>query len=633
LVIEETVVSQILIYGIDSVLGSYCAARLLQNHDCRIFYYTDADPIDLVMHAASQIIDIADQAEIEGRLCPVIATTHIDEAWYFAGLEAEEGAAAEVEQFIAAWAAMGGSSFNYVCSSGKADQKVAELCRVQGISCRIFRTSLIVDKELSRFKNSDAFAQFLKALYSFKAEIEERSPQYFDFHALRCFAPADSTLNLVPAAVASELLVRIAGIPRTAGSSFWIANPQSISFSTLCENISIAYGLGLLPTEDFGALNAIDRTFHDRVSGFYDHFTGASEISAAEAYRIAGVLPESSKLDEDRQIELLDAIAQCQREMRAAHEQHIAELPTALERKTISINNSELTYFTGGSAGPAVVVLNALGQGLEFWYRLTNKLIEAHRVIIWEPRGTVSPQPPFALRDQVNDLDEILRNEEIEIAHLVGWCTGPKVAVDFYLLRPKAVQSMAFLNGTFKCDGSPEELNTPYEKNLEFLCRRLVQKPALAASIMKSFQARADESETEVLQGADSEQVSLKVLSSINVNLKSAVLAPFGSEETTLNYAHQLVDFWANDVRPKAANVQAPVLLISSEYDEIVSSASAHMAVGLFPNAQHVHIAAATHYCLYDRPDLIADLLAQFFKDSSETSVLRSVEEEVAIER
>ena len=626
---------QILIYGIDNVLGSYCAARLLQNRDCRILYFADsatANVNDMVMHAASQMSDTTDRAEIESRLCPVIAPNHSDEAWCFVGRTDKE-TAAEVEQFVVALPTMGTRNFNYVCFSERADHGIAELCQAQNISYRIFRTSLIVGKELFHFQNNGAFAQFLKTLHSFKAEIEERSPQYFDFHALRCFAPSDSVLNLIPATVASELLVHIAAIPESAGSNLWIANPQSISFSTLCENISVAYGLGLLPTEDFGALNAIDRAFHERVKRFYDHFTADLGIPAAEAYRIAGVLPESAKLDEEKQIEILDAIAQSQRKMRAAHEQRIAELATTLEEKTILANNSDLTYFAGGSAGPAVVVLNALGQGLEFWYRLINELIESYRVIIWEPRGTVSPQPPFGLRDQVNDLDMILRNEGIETCHLVGWCTGPKVAVDFYLLRPEAVRSMVFLNGTFKCDGSPEELNTPYEKNLEFLCRRLLQKPAMAASIMKSFQSRTDESETETLQGTDPEQVSVKVLSSINANLKPAVLAPFRSEETTSNYARQLVDFWANDLRPKAGSVQVPVLLISSEYDEIVSPAGAEMAAGLFPNAQHVHVTGATHYCVYDRPDLIAELLTKFFEDSSEIAAVRNVKEAAALER
>jgi pimeloyl-ACP methyl ester carboxylesterase len=286
----------------------------------------------------------------------------------------------------------------------------------------------------------------------------------------------------------------------------------------------------------------------------------------------------------------------------------------------------------GGTAGPVVVLLNALGQGLQFWHRLTSELIETNRVIIWEPRGTISPRPPFGLVDQVNDLDAVLQYENIQSCHLVGWCTGPKVAIDFYLKRPEAVRSMAFLNGAFKCDAGPEEFSSPYLQNLEFLLRRLVHKPAMAASMMKTFQSPPQESETEILEGEDAEEISVKVLSMVNRHLKSAVLAPYQSEETTVNYAHQLADFWSSDVRPKAPQVRVPVLFMSAEYDGIVSPAGSQMAARLFPDARHVHVAAATHYCLYDRADFVAVLLKQFFENPNAMQAVEHAKEEVAME-
>jgi pimeloyl-ACP methyl ester carboxylesterase len=254
-----------------------------------------------------------------------------------------------------------------------------------------------------------------------------------------------------------------------------------------------------------------------------------------------------------------------------------------------------------------------------------------YRVVIWEPRGTVSPPAPFGIADQVDDLDAILHNEGIEACHLVGWCTGPKVAIDFYTRRPSMVRSMAFLNSTFKCDGSPEELDTPYEKNLEFLCRRLVHKPAMVASIMRTFQSRAEDSETDILGGTNGEQLSVKVLSMANARIKSWVLAPFSSEETTLNYARQLVDFWSNDVRPKAREVRVPVLLMSSEYDEIVTPATSRMGAEIFPDTRHVHVSAATHYCIYDQPEFVSSLLASFFGNPGEMPALERPEDAVAL--
>jgi hypothetical protein len=203
---------------------------------------------------------------------------------------------------------------------------------------------------------------------------------------------------------------------------------------------------------------------------------------------------EDPAFDEDGQIALFTLLRRDQDEALAARRAQAAELPSRLSRKTVTAHGSDLDYYVGGSTGDAVVVLNAFGQGLEYWYRLLNNLIQRHRVIIWEPRGTTAP-PPFGLAEQVDDLDAVLQQEGIENAHLIGWCTGPKVAIDFYLRRPAAVRSMVFLNSTFKCDGSPEELNSPYEQNVESLLRMLVKKHAMANTVKKTLQAPEEKNE------------------------------------------------------------------------------------------------------------------------------------------
>jgi pimeloyl-ACP methyl ester carboxylesterase len=117
-----------------------------------------------------------------------------------------------------------------------------------------------------------------------------------------------------------------------------------------------------------------------------------------------------------------------------------------------------------------------------------------------------------------------------------------------------------------------------------------------------------------MLESPDGEQVSVAVLSRMNGNLKSYVLAPFRTEATTVNYARQLIDFWACDVRAQASMISVPVLLISAEYDQIATPAASREAAILFPNARSLCVKGATHYCLYDRPEFVAGLLKQFFE-------------------
>jgi pimeloyl-ACP methyl ester carboxylesterase len=660
-------VRNILIQGVDSLLGSYFAARCLQSPDDQVFCVADEadassgeDITELVATAAHQTTEgsavvrsrqeIADKLHLVGRDLDVNALGRvptIDEVWYFAnfrvnGKRVNENQVETLETLISACPRIDAREFNYVefdnaTTRQISDHEISQRCKAQNVGYRIFRTSFIVGvgavgqghRRLGQ--SSDAFPQFLALLHEFKAEIEGRSPQYFDFQALRCCAPRDAALNLITARLASDLLLRIARAEGTLGCSFPVVSPQNASFSDLCERIGIAYGLGLLSVEDFGSLNAIDRAFHERLGSLHGYLmSGAPESHATEAYRAACLPLESVRFDEEGQIALFESLRKNADDARAARAKRFAGLPGRLASKEITRAGSTLSYYVSGSADTTVVILNALGQGLEYWYRLMDYLVESYRVIIWAARGTASPQPPFGITDQVDDLEAILYHENIEACHLVGWCTGPKVAIEFYLRHPSAVRSMAFLNGTFKCGGSPEEFDSPYEQNLESLCRMLVRKPAMAASVRKTFQSPVEESETELLEGPDSEQMSVSVLSLINADLKSYVLAPFRTEETTVNYAHQLVDFWAHDSRPKAAEVQIPVLLVGAEYDQVATPAASQMAAGLFPKARHVHVSGATHYCLYERPEFVAGLLKGFFDNSADLPVAQPVQDEVA---
>jgi pimeloyl-ACP methyl ester carboxylesterase len=112
--------------------------------------------------------------------------------------------------------------------------------------------------------------------------------------------------------------------------------------------------------------------------------------------------------------------------------------------------------------------------------------------------------------------------------------------------------------------------------------------------------------------------MALNVLSSMNLDLRTDVLAPFRSEATMLNYAQQILDFWSHDMRAIAAQINAPVLLIGSEYDKIASPNTSRSAIPFFSKARSLQIQGASHYCLYDHPALIARLIEDFFRNPND---------------
>jgi pimeloyl-ACP methyl ester carboxylesterase len=50
----------------------------------------------------------------------------------------------------------------------------------------------------------------------------------------------------------------------------------------------------------------------------------------------------------------------------------------------------------------------------------------------------------------------------------------------------------------------------------------------------------------------------------------------------------------------------------------IASPASSRTVERHFPMARYVEVKGATHYCMYDRPDLIAEMIEGFFRNPHE---------------
>lgn len=545
----------------------------------------------------------------------------VDKVWHFIPTQRDFNAEDHklLMQFLGSLSHLGIHEFNLVMSgslkTGGPETEAIEQCQMQNIPFRVFQTSLIMG-ENPALRDHD-FPYFLHALYQLKQEIESRLPKYFDFEPIRWLAPQEVEINLIRPETAAEIMARISWREETLNHSFDIASPENTSFSDLCERIESVYNLGLTLTEQDGELTAIDRAFEERTGLFQEHLTSPRHFDWEKAYKAGNWNNNTATLDEDAQIDILESLRGRQSETRAQRDQRVVTPLDQLNRKSISKNGFDLTYFVAGSAGTPVLILNALGQGLVYWYRLIDILKHKYQMIIWEPRGTISPPQPFGLKEQVEDIEAILQQEEIQKCHMVGWCTGPKLAVEFYLRAPDFVQSMVFLNSQFKCEGMARELITKYERNLEPLFRVLEKKPEMAGSVMESMRLNLGGEKINLFDQKDSQKLAMDVLTLVDETLKPHILAPYQNEATTLAYAQQVLDFWSYDTLAKAPQVQAPILMIATEYDKVAAPAMSKAAVNYFPRVKHVEISRATHYCLFDRPELVADLVEDFWENAN----------------
>jgi 3-oxoadipate enol-lactonase len=110
---------------------------------------------------------------------------------------------------------------------------------------------------------------------------------------------------------------------------------------------------------------------------------------------------------------------------------------------TLDVDGGSIYYETLG-AGPEAVVLIHGGYGdRRMWDGQFRALASRYRVVRYDHRGFGRSAAPRAAYSPVDDLIKLLDRLDIRRAHLVGNSLGGSLAIDFALLRPERVASLA----------------------------------------------------------------------------------------------------------------------------------------------------------------------------------------------
>lgn len=381
-------------------------------------------------------------------------------------------------------------------------------------------------------------------------------------------------------AVAAELEERLPGYlrrqpMRCAGTRF--AGP--------CRRIARVWGLPLEAVPDNSVLNTVDRHLRDRLAE-----AGACELGAAD----------------DHELAVLQARCAAARE---AVRSRVAALPHRLEQRSVA-RVPQLRYAAIGRGEPPVVIINAFGQTRAPWLPLIERLSRRRRVMLWELRDAGARGELITFAEHCEDLDAILAQEGARRCHLLGWCTGAKLAARYSRTRPGAVASQVLLGGSFKHPGRAPELDTAYERNLEALLQAVAREPALAERL-RLVLALATDSDVD-LDRMDGDALAQHALTRVPHGLKRDVRHPFRDAASLLVYARQHLEFWSIDETTGAPHVPVPTLGVTGQHDQIVSPAGFQAAVERFPVSRFHALAATTHYCIHERPDAVAGLIEEW---------------------
>lgn len=255
-------------------------------------------------------------------------------------------------------------------------------------------------------------------------------------------------------------------------------------------------------------------------------------------------------------------------------------------------------------AGPALVLINGYGASDELFVPLCERLSSSFEVLTWTLRGLDGEWngPGFGVDDHVNDLMEILEHSQHRSAHVVGWCSGAKIAIVAAHRHPERVVAQTLLCPNVMPLGPEfEGQTTPFQRNLRTLGRLVSRRPEIAESVVDTLNDRQT-SRSGAPPLADIAPPSIRTL----------VMQPFERPDGLRRYAAMLNDYYEHDVQVVMEHSATPTHVIVANQDRVVDPRIGTEAARRIHGARVTVLDGSDHYCQFTEPDAIARMIQSF---------------------
>ena len=490
-----------------------------------------------------------------------------------------------------------------------------ELVRAEGKTgrpVRIFRPSIVVHHSVTfRGSSSAGVFGFVSVAHALREELEGKLPGLVARVPITLHTTAEPALNLICVDDVAADMLALSADPRTLGGIWHVTADEDTPFPTLAALIGAGLGVRLLATNRREELSPVDEIVRREAVEFTAYLSSRPRFSKAP---VAPGEPRRRVLvDRDAAIEMVRIYASTLDEEAARRSRGTRSILSSMTAKRLSAGGRSFPYYVGGDGPHPVLILNAYGQSLHFWSRLADQLRPRCRMIMWEMRGTsagADAGEPLSVEEHARDALAILDAEGLDGAHVLGWCTGGKLGLVLDALAPGRVRSLCFLTPSFNAWPGLPDLKTPYESDMEPICRMVDQRPQAAVTVRQALKA-ALVGDPPVLDSVEGERVA-NVLKLVDRGLRTLVVAPFVETSHVVGYARQLLAFWAHDVRSLVARCQKPTLVIVGADDGIASPLLAARVAAALPNGRCVKVMGAGHYPHFENAATLAPLILSY---------------------
>ncbi len=260
-------------------------------------------------------------------------------------------------------------------------------------------------------------------------------------------------------------------------------------------------------------------------------------------------------------------------------------------------------YLVRRSGEWPLLISSALGIPLTVWSRLLSDTDHNFKVIVPETRcGELfcgGMNSDVSLEQHADDFSEILSDLNIENINILGWCNGGRIAIDLATKQRQRIRSLILLSTTLRgVRGITAEPST-FEEKLQRLFVKILKNNSLAGMMANTLPFLVARPDWSTLNG-DAYGRARALLRLPAQEHAGFPLLPMSSPQFFINYARRTTLDEAYPIDQSLASLaetRLPILLITGDYDEIVSNQCTLAAlttwVGTFV---HAEIIGAGHF-------------------------------------
>eukprot|EP00434_Breviolum_minutum_P004777 symbB.v1.2.004209.t1/scaffold215.1/size331178/2 len=295
-----------------------------------------------------------------------------------------------------------------------------------------------------------------------------------------------------------------------------------------------------------------------------------------------------------------------------------------------------LQYYSEGRGQKHVLICNGVNCSYLLWKPLFDSLSESFgkdwrehlTVITWDYRGLYKSEAPsstasFSVRALCEDAYDLLQHLKLEKWDAVcGWSTGVQCSLEYAGLYPDTVDRLFLVNGSHG-----HTLHTAFQPMPQFFFLSLMSRILSSAIYFVRFSVCTDAKEFQKFKQlwvAVNELVSptlqrlngfLLGRASLEYTMASNALDLTGHGPEHCNNVMRILQ--ALDSHSSAYNLpelKVPVLVVCGLLDFMTPAFTQYEIAGLAPKVKLIPIAAGTHHCILESPDLATGEIARFFE-------------------